>query len=274
VGDACDAWPSDPAKTANPTLDADDIDGDGVLNALDNCPREANPDQLDDDKDGKGNLCDVCSQIANPGNRLCRADYTITKLTDPSQIPPPPAANTTRATLTGVVVTAVNTKGGSDLGFYVQDPTAVTYGGLFVRQASPTVTVGSRITVTGDFISCTGLACLQDPEVTIGAVGPLPAPIVLTTQQLKSPAGRAYESMLVSVSADAVFISQIYSNSARNFDLTGASGGTIRTGYPMLEQLYPLYVQNTKFSKFVGVWSYWFSGGALTPRDKNDYASP
>jgi Ca2+-binding RTX toxin-like protein len=62
AGDNCGA-------VANPdqaNLDGDvlgdacdaDIDGDGVANAADNCPAAANPDQLDTDLDGSGNLCD------------------------------------------------------------------------------------------------------------------------------------------------------------------------------------------------------------------------
>ena len=35
-----------------------DFDGDGVVDAKDNCPELANPDQLDTDKDGLGNACD------------------------------------------------------------------------------------------------------------------------------------------------------------------------------------------------------------------------
>jgi len=37
----------------------DDIDGDGVLNDIDNCPDTANPDQADADGDGSGDLCDI-----------------------------------------------------------------------------------------------------------------------------------------------------------------------------------------------------------------------
>lgn len=42
TGDACDA----------------DIDGDGVLNEIDNCPLQANADQADSDNDGVGDVCD------------------------------------------------------------------------------------------------------------------------------------------------------------------------------------------------------------------------
>lgn len=38
-----------------------DWDGDGVPNALDNCPYDANPQQQDSDADGVGDLCDSCA---------------------------------------------------------------------------------------------------------------------------------------------------------------------------------------------------------------------
>ena len=42
-----------------------DLDGDGVANALDNCPCHANPDQSDRDGDGIGDVCDNCPLHAN-----------------------------------------------------------------------------------------------------------------------------------------------------------------------------------------------------------------
>ena len=42
VGDVCDA----------------DDDGDGRNNAVDNCPRDGNANQLDNDRDGQGDVCD------------------------------------------------------------------------------------------------------------------------------------------------------------------------------------------------------------------------
>jgi hypothetical protein len=38
--------------------DPTDIDGDGILNEVDNCPSDANPDQADNEKDGIGDVCD------------------------------------------------------------------------------------------------------------------------------------------------------------------------------------------------------------------------
>ncbi len=47
----------------------DDTDGDGVLDANDNCPLVANGDQLDADADGVGDACDDCRDVYNPTQR-------------------------------------------------------------------------------------------------------------------------------------------------------------------------------------------------------------
>jgi hypothetical protein len=43
-----------------------DFDGDGVLDAVDNCPGEYNPAQLDPDGDSVGDACDNCPADSNP----------------------------------------------------------------------------------------------------------------------------------------------------------------------------------------------------------------
>src|SRR5262249_7671049 len=45
-----------PADTGLP-----DGDGDGVCDAIDDCPAVADPSQADDDNDGLGHLCDPCT---------------------------------------------------------------------------------------------------------------------------------------------------------------------------------------------------------------------
>ncbi len=45
-----------------------DQDGDGLVNAMDNCPRFAHPSQSDSDSDGVGDACDTCPSFACGGN--------------------------------------------------------------------------------------------------------------------------------------------------------------------------------------------------------------
>ncbi|MBN2493341.1 MAG: thrombospondin type 3 repeat-containing protein [Deltaproteobacteria bacterium] len=53
-----------------------DSDGDGVLDAEDNCPQKANPDQTDRDGDGVGDACDNCLEIPNPDQADSDSDGT------------------------------------------------------------------------------------------------------------------------------------------------------------------------------------------------------
>ena len=45
-----------------------DTDGDGVLDAVDNCPTVQNPNQHDEDGDGLGDACDLCPNAMEPTN--------------------------------------------------------------------------------------------------------------------------------------------------------------------------------------------------------------
>lgn len=47
------------------TPDPTDTDGDGIDDAVDNCPNDANEDQADPDRDSLGDLCDNCRSIPN-----------------------------------------------------------------------------------------------------------------------------------------------------------------------------------------------------------------
>ena len=49
--------------------DPNDVDGDGIANAADNCPHRANPSQHDEDGDGVGDACDNCPTVRNPDQR-------------------------------------------------------------------------------------------------------------------------------------------------------------------------------------------------------------
>ncbi|MFZ1693609.1 MAG: proprotein convertase P-domain-containing protein, partial [Flavobacteriales bacterium] len=69
-GNACtinDTWSVSCNCEGTPLPDGD---GDGVCDALDNCPMDVNPGQADSDSDGAGDACDVCPNLANasPGD--------------------------------------------------------------------------------------------------------------------------------------------------------------------------------------------------------------
>ena len=62
--DAASAIDAIPAEDPDASLPpAQDDDGDGVLNGVDNCPTAVNADQRDHDADGKGDVCDHCPHL-------------------------------------------------------------------------------------------------------------------------------------------------------------------------------------------------------------------
>jgi hypothetical protein len=81
IGTACDNCPTI-ANWGRPQADADndgigdacedistDTDGDGVVDAMDNCREVDNPSQVDPDNDNLGNECDNCDNVANAGQQ-------------------------------------------------------------------------------------------------------------------------------------------------------------------------------------------------------------
>lgn len=64
-GFVCDTMPGGPMPDAPVT--ANDLDGDGIPNLLDNCPTVANPDQANEDHDGFGDACDDCPPFPSFG---------------------------------------------------------------------------------------------------------------------------------------------------------------------------------------------------------------
>ncbi|MGM0555185.1 MAG: thrombospondin type 3 repeat-containing protein [Myxococcota bacterium] len=67
--DASDTVDTEDGSDADTGVDPggaqDDPDEDGVINANDNCPLTANPDQQDSDRDLVGDACDNCNETAN-----------------------------------------------------------------------------------------------------------------------------------------------------------------------------------------------------------------
>ncbi len=81
----------EPSRAANADADvdaeldsmpSDDDDLDGVLDAADNCPLDANADQRDWDADARGDVCDACPHIAQTADQDSDGDE-VGDLCDP-----------------------------------------------------------------------------------------------------------------------------------------------------------------------------------------------
>ncbi len=70
----CPAMPFASDPHCGDICDGSDVDGDGVLDAVDNCRFVPNPDQLDSDQDGAGDACDNCLSTPNPDQRNSDSD--------------------------------------------------------------------------------------------------------------------------------------------------------------------------------------------------------
>ena len=98
-----------------------DLDGDGFVNHLDNCPEIANPDQSDADGNGLGDACDLATPTATPAGtpaetptrtptRTATITPTITSTRTFTRTPTQTATNTPTNTPS---ITATNAEGGT-----------------------------------------------------------------------------------------------------------------------------------------------------------------
>ena len=205
AGDSCDVCPLDADTTVCSTVNPNDTDRDGVLNAVDNCASIPNADQADADSDLLGDLCDACPMVANPGGSACPGTIYDVKTGV--------VAVGALVGIRGAVVTAVGPNGffmqvvpGSlgDLGF--------DNSGVFVYTgAAPTAAMGDLVDLTTATVAVfNGQIELSTATVVIVSSGhELPAPVAATTAELTTGGARAAALEGVLVQTGAVTVTDI-----------------------------------------------------------------
>lgn len=278
IGDACDTCPLDATNKCTPPS-AGDLDGDGVPNGADNCPEAANAGQEDADKDGKGDSCDSCAD-PNPGATVCTATLTIKQVRDTSD-PMHPTPGASRVKIAGVYVTAIKTVG-TNLGFFVQSTEAGPFQALFVNtdKTAPTVQIGNRVTVTGDYDEIFYMSHLQKPVIVVDDAGTtLPVmPLVVDPAVVSQDAGfdaEKYEGMLCQVNSVAVTLvnSDAPDGGAADYDEFTVTGD-LRVDddlYSALDNTYPI---GTTFTKVVGICGFSYNHRKIWPRIAADVVTP
>ena len=193
-GDFCDPCPLAPDVTDCP-FDPEDIDGDGVLSEIDDCPYNYDPDQADRDEDGVGDACDACPDDPNPGGGACA--FGVEVIADDTHPDHPPEG--TEVTVTGVVVTGI-----SSTGYFAQDPSLSENAAIWVYDNGDAldagVVEGDEVTVSGNYVEYYDLAEIENASTTVtgsGSVTPLTVdPCDVGTGGADS---ERYESMLIRI---------------------------------------------------------------------------
>ena len=166
--------------------DPNDIDGDGVPNATDNCPHAANPDQADNDADGKGDACDPCPMSPNPGLAGC-----------PSSIYEIKTGEVAVGSIVGLSNVLITARG--EAGCFLQvkpgDPGYIgaDNSGIFL-EGNYGVTAGQRISISAALVENTGGEIrLTNAAPVILSPGPeaLPSAVVVTPAEIATGGVRA-----------------------------------------------------------------------------------
>lgn len=124
--------------------DAADRDGDGQVDAIDNCPAVANPAQTDMDSDGVGDSCDNCIETPNPAQGPAVLGQTILAANVNSFVwAAPTDVVYVRGNLTLVSSYAVDTVGSLVQATSLQDASTPAGGGGFYYLVRPDCPVGS-----------------------------------------------------------------------------------------------------------------------------------
>ena len=249
VGDECDICPFDstntaPCKTSKPN--PNDTDGDGILNAVDNCPYVANKDQKDTDKDKKGDACDPCPTFANPGTAACK--FTLKEMRDPKATTRP--ADGTVVSLDKLIVTSLPGSSSTTKGFYVRDGVGA-YQAIYVytgltnppkSTAGAVLKLGDEVSVVGAFKDYSKIDEIYKPtSIKVTKAGTsAPAAIALKTKDLAAGAeAEKWESHLIKVSTVKVAIAATATDD--NFWVTDEASNTCSGTAPKCTEVGDFY---------------------------------
>ena len=258
LGDACDPCPFDADVTTCDAPDPDDADGDGVLNAADNCADLPNPSQADTDGDAHGDVCDPCPDDANPGGSGCPASiYDIKQGVVPER---------TRALVRDALVTARTTNAFfvqvvlGDAGYLGPD-----FSGLYVYASGHTVSVGDRVTVEGEVADLFGQLELADahPQVTSSGTAP-PTPVDTTAAAVVTGGTRA-----AALEGVVLRLSNLTVDSVN----VAAHRFTVDSGLEIDDALFSvptLPAVGDHYASITGVLSMSLGANVLLPRDAAD----
>ncbi len=281
IGDACDKCPLQDGESCTPPSGSD-MDGDGVPNGIDNCPEDPNPDQADADKDGKGAVCDrdgtgaSCDDRANPGSEACPTVFTIAQIRNPNAAGHPKAGDT-RAIVKNVWVTAVKDAGGGSYGFFIQE-SGSQYAGMFVATpgVKPTVKVGNKVDVEGDYEEVYGVSQLSNAKVDVKDTGTVLGitpividPAVYASTANKSAAGEPWETMLCVVNGP-VTVSKQNADTGGDYDEFAVTASNLRIDDNIYDALDNNYAVGTTFQKIVGICGFSFDNRKIWPRNAAD----
>ncbi|MBL8922660.1 MAG: lamin tail domain-containing protein [Myxococcaceae bacterium] len=270
VPDACDVCPLAPNTTNCTAPTPSDRDGDGVANALDNCPLVANPTQADGDLDGKGDACDPCPMNANPGLSSCPGTvYAVKDGTFPLS---------STVALDNLLVTAK-----TSTGFFVQvKPGDAQYAGadrsgLFIQTGAgaailSSVAVGNRVAVDGqvtDLFGAIVLANLGSAQITSSTVEAPPASTLATIGEITTGGTRAaaLEGVLVTIGPNTVTAVNGITSFTATAGMDSITVGTLVAG------LSPMPMVTQTFTAITGVLAWRSNASTLNPRGMADLAT-
>lgn len=276
LGDACDPCPLNP-DTRCAATSPDDLDGDSVVNAADNCPLIYNPAQSDRDLDGTGDDCDVCPDAYNPMGGACPVSiHSVRNPADPDYLPAGTSVRFEGVWVTGVRALPDSGTGSCSKGFYVQEDGTTEWGGIWVFTSckAPTVQVGNRVTLSGTLAQNKGRDEMDGAVYTVDDAGTtLPfGPLDVAASDIVpgGPKALSLQSMLVRVS------------NATTAGTISASTGKISLGGSLylINTLYqngsgistatPAFAKGTNFPTLTGVM-FWDNQTSIAPRIDADY---